>query len=209
MCKDFEDAKKKYNDFCNEEHLEKMCKDFKDAKKKYNEIRNKERLAIVYALRAHEFDEAKGYQGTGRYTSRRKINPHDLGMWKWIVAKRKRDHITVVIKLQPLEQDETTKNIHALLDGISIDVFQDPKEDILSEENDSYSKSIKERYGVENEFDSKFVKATITKYSLPLKKNELEGLVAFVEKKVVATRFSGAMRILARKLACETHRCKR
>lgn len=159
-----------------------MCKDFEDAKKKYNDFRNTERLHIVHALEAHGFD-ASGTQGTWRYTSRRKINPpHDLGMWKWIVASK--GDITVFIKLQTLEQDETTKNIHVLLDRISIDAFQDPNKDILSEENDSYSKSIKERYGVENQFDSKFVNATITKFSLPLKEEELEELVAFVEKKV-------------------------
>ena len=159
-----------------------MCKDFEDAKKKYNDFRNKERLAIVDALNASGFKASWG-QGISRYTSRREINPpHDLGMWKWIVARK--DGITVFIKLQTLEQDKITKNIHALLDRISIDAFQDPKKDILSEKNHKYSDSIKERYGVENQFDSKFVNATITKFSLPLKKGELKELVAFVEKKV-------------------------
>lgn len=207
MCKDFKDDKKKEERL--KKRLEKMCEEFKDAKKKYNDFRNKESLAIVHALRADEF-EAKGYHGTWRYTSRRRINPphppHDLGMWKWIVARK--DGITVFIKLQTLEQDKITKNIHVLLDRISIDVFWDPEKDILSEKNHKYSDSIKERYGVENEFDFEFMKETITDFSLPLKKGELEKLVEFVEKKVVATRFLGAMRILASKLACETHRCK-
>lgn len=197
MCKDFKDAKKKYDDNRDEKRekrleeiekrLEEMCKDFEDAKKKYNDFRNKERLAIVDALNASGFDDTKWYQGTWGYTSRRKINPpHDLGMWKWIVASK--GDITVFIKLQTLEQDETTKNIHVLLDRISIDAFQDPNKDILSEENDSYSKSIKERYGVENQFDSKFVNATITKFSLPLKEEELEELVECVEEKVDALK---------------------
>lgn len=53
------------------------------------------------------------------------------------------------------------------------------------------------------------MKETITDFSLPLQEEELEGLVEEVEKKVVVTRFLGAMRILASKRACETHRCKR
>lgn len=134
MCKDFKDDKKKEERL--KKRLEKMCEEFKDAKDKYNDSRNLQRREIVRALRDHGFEASWG-QGTWRYTSRGGINPphppHDLRMWKWIVARR--DGITVFIKLQTLEQDKITKNIHALLDRISIDVFWDPKKDILSEKS--------------------------------------------------------------------------
>ncbi|MBT1035908.1 hypothetical protein KJY78_06070 [Canibacter sp. lx-45] len=132
-----------------------MDKNFKDIKKKYNKLRNRERQKIVKKLVKMGF-KAKGHQGTWNCTSRGKIKPrYNLGMWKWIVAKK--GTITAVVSLQSIEQDSITKNIHVLFDRISVDVFKNNGGKLLSENSDSYFQSIKSRYNVENEFDPGFV----------------------------------------------------
>ncbi len=159
-----------------------MDKNFEEIKKLYNDVRNIERQKIVKKLVESQFN-ATGHQGTWNYTSRGKIKPsYNLGMWKWIVAKR--GDITAVISLQTLEQDSKTKNIHVLFDRISVDVFEDNEGNILSESSDSYFQSVKSRYNVENEFDSGFVEKTIMDLELPLGEDDLERLVDIIERKI-------------------------
>lgn len=159
-----------------------MDKNFKDVKEMYNKLRNIERQKIVEKLVEKGFN-ANGHQGTWNYTSRGKIKPHyNLGIWKWIVARK--ETITAVVSLQSIDQDSKTKNIHVLLDRISIDVFKDNEGNVLSENNDSYFQSIKSRYNVENEFDPGFIEKTTTGLELPLGEDDLECLVDIIERKI-------------------------
>lgn len=159
-----------------------MHSDFNAIREEYNRARNIERQKIVNKLKSRDF-KASGHQGTWNYTSRGQIKPgYNLGIWKWIVAQK--GDVTAVISLQTLEQDSKTKNIHVLFDRISIDVFKDSDQNILSEISDSYFQSIKSRYNVENEYDSEFVKQIITDFELPLGEDELTKIVEMIENKI-------------------------
>ena len=85
---------------------------------------------------------------------------------------------------EPVQEDSKTKNIHVLFDRISVDVFKDNEENILSESSDSYFQSVKSRYNVENEFDPGFVEKAITELELPLRDDALERLVDIIERKI-------------------------
>ncbi len=159
-----------------------MDNEFEKVKKAYNDLRNSERQKIVKKLLQKGF-KASGRQGTYNYTSRGNLEKsYNLGIWKWIIARR--DDITVVIDLQAIEQDSRTQNIHVLFDRISIDVFNDDSEKIISESNDSYFKSIQARYNVKNVFDSAFVEKAITDLELPLGEDDLENLINIIEARI-------------------------
>ncbi|WP_018142977.1 hypothetical protein [Alloscardovia criceti] len=159
-----------------------MESSFEELRKKYNDARNIERSKIIEDLRKHDF-KVSGRQGSPRYTSRRNISPYNLGIWKWIVVRK--NNFTAVINLQTIEQDSKTKNIHALFDRVSIDVFRDENHDVLSGDSDSYLQSVMSRYNVENIFDPEFVRKTITNLELPLCPDEIKSIREIIEKKII------------------------
>lgn len=155
---------------------------FTNLRKQYQSARNVERLRIVHELKDRDY-EVSYCQGTYRYTSRGVIKPpFNLGSWKWIHAHR--DGVTAIIDLQILEQDRVTKNVHAWIDRIGVDVFIDPNDDLVSEDDDRYFRDICRRYNVTSIFDKPYLESIVTKYTLPLSDSDLGKLCDAIDKKV-------------------------
>ena len=141
----------------------------------YNTAKNLERLRIVRGLQEAGFT-ASGRQGVPGYTSRGCIAPCNLGLWKWVFAKKGR--WIVVIDLQTLEQDPLTKAVHALEGVISVDVL--PADEIAPgswEIDDRYMRSVRVRYGVENLYDPPAFESMCTRFCLPLSDQDRAELI--------------------------------
>lgn len=165
---------------------------FNKARDAYNDARNNQRMLIARKL------EESGYtvpspgsrNGLARYASRlgngpKRLEPNfNLKNWKWLVARKTGTDICVVVSFQVVEQDPDTLNLHALVDRISIDVFTDSDQRILSESTPSYQESLRERYKVKYEFEEACFTKICTKFTLPLNQSEIEELVQEIETRV-------------------------
>lgn len=105
--------------------------DFQAAKSAYREARERERQKIVRLLTDLAFDVVDGKgagHGPQKYprTSDRITPQLDLSNWMWVEGTSLSDpSIQVLVTLQVLDWDPSTRNVHALFDRIGVIPFCD------------------------------------------------------------------------------------
>ncbi len=104
---------------------------FQQAKEAYRQARLVEREKIRNLLRSMNFkvvDGKRAGEGPEKYPNRseRITRQLDLRNWMWVEAKHKHyPSIQVLVTLQVLDWDPSTRNVHALFDRLGVIPFCD------------------------------------------------------------------------------------
>lgn len=143
--------------------------EFIEARHAYRRARSGQREKIIEALRSEGFDVTKrGGRGSSEYTSGKRLSPsYDLSDWMWISANRGDVHVMVSLQVLDQDPDPRSKNIHALMDRIGVDIFRD---------------------GDPIDPDDPLREGCTTSFELPLSETDLKKLLALVEQKIVGLR---------------------
>lgn len=140
---------------------------FRDARDVYRSARNEQRRLIVDALTRAGFTvKTRGHarRGLTTYSSGGRLAPpFDLSNWMWVEGERGEHR--VVVRLQVLDQDPNSKNIHALIDRLGISVS---------------------RSGVSVDDGSPLFEDATTSLELPLNDEDLAEIVSIIEERIAA-----------------------
>lgn len=117
---------------------------FQEIKDKYKDARKNERddlrkLLKLYLEKSFDGVVKKGSQGSKAYTRKRSIAKYDLTNWMYIEGSFYFDkrYWHFIIELQSIDQDPVSKNVHILMDRISVMVDEIHEKEHLTKKNNS------------------------------------------------------------------------
>ncbi len=154
---------------------------FDNAKENYSTLRSLERSRIVaYLKKDKSFSDVKGNVETSRikkYTSGGTLSPfYDNSNWKWITGRC--GDVDFFLSLQTFDIDESSHNIHALLDRIGLYLYKNSDQ---KTENITIDKEFSDN-GKNIRVADYFVRMKKTEFELPLSNGDLRKLAAYIKK---------------------------
>ena len=154
---------------------------FDNAKENYSTLRSLERSRIVAYLKNDEaFTNVKGNRenrAIKNYTSGGTLSPsYDNSNWKWIMGQC--NGVDFLLSLQTFDIDESSHNIHALLDRIGLYLYKNSDQ---NPENITIDKVFSDN-GKNIRVADYFVRMKKTDFELPLSNGDLRKLAAYIKQ---------------------------